>query len=138
MKKILLSALIAFSPVTVATIADDTDPADTSLSVQGDAKRGKSVFNRCRACHSLTAAPRHRVGPNLNELFGSTAGTKEGFKYSPALKKAGFVWTEGKLNAWLEKPKKFLPGNRMAFMGLRKEKDRLNLLAYLREATAAQ
>lgn len=121
---------------TVPALADD-NPASTAISSQGDAEKGKRIFNRCKACHNLTAAARSRMGPNLDGLFGSAAGSKEGYKYSKALAEADFVWTEEKLDAWLSAPKTFLPGNKMAFAGLRKEQDRMDLMAYLRAATVA-
>lgn len=139
MKKMLMIALLAATPLTTTAIsAEATDANDRTLSAKGDATKGKREYNKCKMCHNLTKAARHRLGPNLNDLFGSKAGSKEGFRYSKALKEADFVWTEEKLNKWLEKPRAFLPGNRMAFAGIRKEEARLNLLAYLREATSAK
>ncbi len=111
------------------------DANDTTLSAAGDAVKGKRVFNRCRACHNLTATARTRIGPNLDNLFGRKAGAADGFKYSKALQDATFDWSEAALDSWLSQPRKFLPGNKMAFPGLRKEQDRKDLMAYLREAT---
>ncbi|SDD57568.1 MULTISPECIES: c-type cytochrome [Kordiimonas] len=131
-----LALVAALSPfVAPATIADD-DPTSTAISDGGDATKGKRLFNRCKACHNLTASDRAKLGPNLDNLFGRTAGTSESFtRYSKALTEAGFVWTEEKLDAWLTSPKTFLPGNKMQFAGLRKEQDRKDLMAYLRDAT---
>ncbi len=111
--------------------------ADTSTLTNsaGDITLGKRIFNRCKACHNLTQAKRTRLGPNLNNLFSRTAGTASGYKYSRALREAGFSWTEAKLDEWLTKPSAFLPGNKMQFAGLRKAKDRKDLIAYLRQAT---
>ena len=67
--------------------------------------------------------------------MGRTAGTVEGFKYSKAMKSSGVVWTEEKLDAYLAKPKEFMPGNKMVFVGLKKEKQRADVIAYLKEAT---
>lgn len=138
MKKAIAAFMIAtaFAPVATPAFADD-DPAATTLSAQGDATKGKRIFNRCKACHNLTATERTRMGPNLDNLFGREAGSSEGYKYSKALAEADFVWTEGKLDSWLTQPRAFLPGNKMAFAGLRKEQDRKDLMAYLREATNA-
>lgn len=135
LKKLTLTLVaattFAISPAAIA------NPDDTSISATGDAVKGKRIFGRCRACHNLTATKRTRIGPNLDNLFGRAAGTAEGFRYSKALSEVDFVWTEQNLNEWLTQPRAFLPGNKMAFAGLKKEQDRKDLMAYLREATVA-
>jgi cytochrome c len=100
-------------------------------------QNGQKVWNaQCRTCHWLTDKPNQKMGPNLNGLFTRKAGTHPRFKrYSPALQKAGFMWSEKQLDQWLQKPRDFLPGNRMAFAGIRDAKARADLLAYLRVAT---
>jgi cytochrome c len=140
MKNILISAFLVCLPLAINTpISADDDPTSRAISSEGDEAKGKRVFNRCKACHNLTAAPRTRVGPNLDNIFGRTAGTSETFKrYSKALKEADFVWTEEKLNQWLIAPRTFLPGNKMAFAGLKKEQQRKDLIAYLRSATVSE
>ncbi len=139
MKVFFISALITMvSLVGLSAQATALDAADTTLSSAGDVKKGKRLFNRCKACHSLTAAPRHRMGPNLDSLFGRQSASAEGYKYSKAMLATDFVWDEAKLDEWLAKPKAFLPGNKMIFPGLKKEQDRKNIMAYLREATIAQ
>ena len=128
---------LAVTPALSASTMAAADPADTSISSGGDAVKGKRLYNRCRACHNLTATARTRIGPNLDNLFGRQAGTQSGYKYSKALQEVDFVWTETNLDNWLAQPRTFLPGNKMAFAGLRKEQDRKDLMAYLREATVA-
>ncbi|MCJ9430295.1 c-type cytochrome [Kordiimonas marina] len=130
-----LGAGLALANLTVTAHAEDS-VSDTSFSSAGDAKVGERVFNRCKACHNLSGAQRHRIGPNLNGLFGRKVGTSEGYKYSKALQDADFVWTEAKLDKWLTKPQAFLPGNKMPFAGLKSAQERKNLIAYLRQATA--
>ena len=131
--KLIVSAAI-FCVAPLPAIAFD-DVNSTALSSGGDTAKGKRVFNRCKACHNVTASKRTRLGPNLDNLFGKKAGGATGYKYSRALQEAEFVWTEEKLNQWLMKPGAFLPGNKMQFAGLRKEQDRKDLMAYLRQAT---
>lgn len=107
-----------------------------AFSSQGDADKGKRIFNQCRACHNLTGDRPHKVGPNLNGLFSRQAGSVDDYgRYSKALSEADFMWTEAKLDEWLTSPRGFLPGNKMSFAGLRREQDRKDLLAYLRQAT---
>ncbi|MDG2243010.1 MAG: cytochrome c family protein [Rhodospirillaceae bacterium] len=100
-------------------------------------KRGKRVFVLCRSCHTLDEGGRNKVGPNLHGMFGNSAGVKEGFRYSDVVKDSGIVWSAETLEEWLVKPKDFLPGNKMAFAGVRKESDRKALITYLMAETTA-
>ena len=93
--------------------------------------------SRCSACHALVEG-QNRVGPSLYGLFGRTAGTVEGFRYSPANANSGVVWSAETLEPYLENPRTFMPGNRMAFAGVRNPQDRADLIAFLREATASE
>ncbi len=100
----------------------------------GDPAKGKKVFNRCKACHAVTEE-KNKVGPHLVGIIGRKVAAVEGFKYSKALKKAGeegMVWTEENMAAWLKAPKKFIPGNRMAFAGLKKEDQIRDVIAYMK------
>lgn len=96
-----------------------------------DAAKGKKVFNKCKACHSMQAGKR-KIGPDLANLIGRKAGTVKGFRYSKAMKKSGITWDEKTLDKYLTKPRKFVKGTKMAFPGLRKKADRDNLIAFLK------
>lgn len=100
-----------------------------------DAEAGKKVFNQCQACH-VANQPTNRVGPHLVGLFGRQAGAVDGYKYSDALKKSGVTWDEETLVKYLKDPKGFIPGNKMAFAGVRKDEDLKNLVAYLKSETS--
>jgi len=103
----------------------------------GDAKKGASLFKtRCAQCHTLGSGEGHKVGPNLHGVFGRHTGQAEGFTYTEANIKKGITWGEDTLFDYLENPKKYIPGTKMAFAGLKKEKDRCDLIAHLKEATA--
>ena len=98
---------------------------------EGDVKKGEKVFKKCVACHTVAKDGKNKVGPNLWNIVGAKSAQKEGFKYSDALKNADIVWSEENLDQWLTKPKKFLKGTKMVFVGLKKEKDRVNIISYL-------
>lgn len=105
---------------------------------EADYETGRRVFAQCRSCHTVDARADNRVGPNLHGLFGREIGSVEGFTYSQVAQDANFVWTPDQLDRWLENPQTFLPGNRMAFAGVRDETQRRNLIAYLMVETAAE
>ncbi|HUS54853.1 MAG TPA: cytochrome c family protein [Thermohalobaculum sp.] len=101
----------------------------------GDAAKGVKVFNKCKACHAIGDGAKNKVGPMLNSIVGAAAGSVEGFKYSEAMqaKQAeGLVWTDETLDAYLTKPKDYIPGTKMSFAGLKKEDQREDLIAYLK------
>ena len=104
-----------------------------SAGMAADIKAGEKVFKKCKACH-VVSDEKHKTGPHLVNLFGRTAGTVDGFKkYSKAMKNSGIIWDEDTLEAYLEAPKKYVKGTRMAFVGLRKPADRDNVIAYLKQ-----
>jgi len=104
----------------------------TPALAAGDVAAGEKVFKKCKACH-VVDAEKHKTGPHLVNIMGRTAGSADGFKkYSDAMKSSGIVWNEETLDAYLENPKAYVKGTRMAFAGLRKEEDRVNVIAYLK------
>lgn len=100
-----------------------------------DLQNGERVFARCRSCHTINEGGPNRVGPNLWQVFGRTAGTHGTYNYSPALREAGFTWDAAKLDEWLNNPREFLPGNKMSFAGVRDADDRRDLIAWLKVNT---
>ena len=96
-------------------------------------KRGEDVYTRCAACHAIEA---NRTGPQHCGLFGRRAGTAPGFDgYSKAMRASGIVWDEHSLNVFLQDPIKAVPGTAMGYAGVKDDKERSELIAWLREAT---
>lgn len=99
-----------------------------------DLDAGKTVFAKCAACHAVGENAKNKVGPQLNDVIGRTAGTVEGYKYSKAMVEAGagnLVWDKASLRDYLAKPRDFVKGTKMAFAGLKKEDELANVIAYL-------
>jgi cytochrome c len=118
---------VAAAPAAAAPAAG----AVTLASFTGDATKGEQVFAQCKTCHVAEKGV-NRVGPSLWGLVGRKSGSIENFKYSPANKNSGFVWSEEQLFTYLEAPQKAMPGTYMAFAGLKKPQDRADVIAYLK------
>lgn len=101
------------------------------LIANADIKKGKKTFKKCAACHTVNNGGANKIGPNLFKIVNRKKADVNGFKYSKALLEKGGKWTYRDLNKFLTKPKDFVPGTKMAFAGLRKDKDRANVIAYL-------
>lgn len=102
-----------------------------------DAAQGEKVFLKCKACH-VSDTDQNKIGPSLKGLIGRTAGTHEGFKYSAAMMdagKGGMVWDEATLTTYLHDPKGVVKGTKMAFPGLKEDKDVADVIAYLKQFT---
>jgi cytochrome c len=99
-----------------------------------DPAAGQAIFNRCKICHAVEAG-KNMVGPSLHGLFGRKAGTIDNFTYSEAMKNSGIVWDDDTLTKYLHDPKAFVPGDKMAFPGIKDDAQLADLLAYLHQAT---
>ena len=94
------------------------------------AAEAPKAFNFCKACHKVEPG-KNAVGPSLFGVVGRKAGTEPGYKYSPAMEAAGWIWTPEKLSEYLADPKKVVPGNKMVFAGLKKPEQVKEVVEYL-------
>jgi cytochrome c len=108
-------------------------PACSALAA-GDAARGEARFQDCAACHKLEAGV-NNVGPSLHGIFTRKAGEIADFRYSPAMKRSGIVWTPETLEKFIADPQAVVPGNRMPYAGMAGADDRADLIAYLLKAS---
>ena len=99
----------------------------------GDINIGEKVFKKCAACHSINKGGKNNIGPALYNVVGRKVGIVEDYKYSKALASYDKKWTIEELNGYLIKPAKWIKGTKMAFAGLRKEKDRASVIKYLNQ-----
>ena len=99
--------------------------------VLASVESGLKLSKKCTACHSLKSGGPNGVGPTLWNIVNAPKANIDDYSYSSALLSIGGSWTVQDLNMWLKSPKKYAPGNKMSFAGLRKIKDRADLIAFL-------
>jgi cytochrome c len=119
------------SSSTVEAAEEKIDIA--ALMAMGDIAHGEKVFKKCAACHSIVKGGKNNIGPALYNVVGRQIGIVNDYKYSKALSGYGKEWTFEELNGYLIKPAKWIKGTKMAFAGLRKEKDRSSVILYLNQ-----
>ncbi|MEQ1618623.1 MAG: cytochrome c family protein [Terricaulis sp.] len=150
----LIAALAACSPSPAPSSSSSTTPnaeeaqaLATAMQAKvaalpgpyngADYEAGRRAFGQCRSCHAIEPdAPSRGTGPNLFGVVGRKIGSEADFEYSQAAASANFDWDGAKLDQWLTSPQAFLPGTRMSFAGVRNEKQRRDLIAYLMVASA--
>jgi cytochrome c len=109
-------------------------PLRAQETLPPSAERGAELWAKCRACHTVEKGGRNIVGPNLHGVFGRRAGVLPNYNYSPAMRNAGLVWNDETLDKYLAATVDYLPGTKM-YGGLAIKQDRLDLIAWLKEAT---
>jgi len=103
---------------------------DSPLLASADIAAGESAFRQCAACHQY-AIERNGGGPHLVGIVGRDMASVENWRYSNALLEQDGIWTPEKLNQWLINPDDYIPGNRMAYPGVRDAQDRINIIGFL-------
>ena len=127
----------------VASVASDSknvveEKVDIAqLLALGDLVHGEKVFKKCSACHMIASGGKNMIGPNLWGVIGRTAGSISDYKYSKAMVAYAKQWSFEEMNSYLIKPQAYIKGTKMAFAGLRKEKDRASVILYLNSKSAS-
>ena len=103
----------------------------SALMALGTVAEGEKIFKKCAACHSINKGGKNNIGPALYNVIGRKIGGMDNYKYSKALAAYGKEWNFEELNGFLIKPAKWIKGTKMAYAGLRKEKDRASVIKYL-------
>ena len=118
--------LCAFTAVASASATD----LEARLA-EADPARGEKAFRKCIACHTVEKGGRKKIGPNLWGIVGAPVGAREGFRYSKAMSAFGGSWSPERLDAYLAKPRGFVKGGSMSFVGLKRGQDRADVIAFL-------
>ena len=127
------------------TVANTTTSETSSESSQGgdimalfastNAADGARVFKKCLSCHSIEKGKPNKIGPNIFGVLNRKAGSVSGYKYSKAMLAYGKIWSFEEMNGFLTKPKDWIKGTKMSFIGLRSAKDRAAVILYMNENT---
>jgi len=103
----------------------------------GDLAHGEKVFKKCSACHMIASGGKNMIGPNLWGVIGRTAGSVSDYKYSKAMVAYAKQWSFEEMNSYLIKPQAYVKGTKMAFAGLRKEKDRASVILFMNSKSSS-
>ncbi len=120
---------------TASTSSKSSDLSESvnisSLLAMGSIEHGQKVFKKCSACHSVKKGGKNKIGPALYNVLGRDMAALKDYKYSKALIAFGKDWSFQEMNAFLIKPQKYIQGTKMAFAGLKKEKDRASVILFM-------
>ena len=128
---------VEMEQVTTAAVSTENAMVEVidiaALMTMGDVTSGEKIFKKCAACHSIVKDGKNKIGPALYNVVGRKVGGVADYKYSKALAEYNKEWNFEELNGFLEKPAKYIKGTKMAYAGLRKEKDRASIIKYLNQ-----
>jgi len=119
--------------IRIATISVLTLAISTGAALAQDVSAGETSFRKCQPCHDVGENAKNKLGPPLNGIDGRKAGTYEGFNYSQANKNSGLTWHQQEFDKYIRAPMQEMPGTRMAFVGIKNDKDIGDLWAYLKQ-----
>ncbi|MDC3114635.1 cytochrome c family protein [Candidatus Pelagibacter sp.] len=131
--KVELDQAVSNPTLTAEIVEAKVDIA--ALMSMGDVASGEKIFKKCAACHSIVKDGKNNIGPALYNVVGRKVGAVSDYKYSKAFLNYDKSWTFEELNGYLLKPSKWIKGTKMAFAGLRKEKDRASVIKYLNQSS---
>ena len=134
---IVEGAQVASAPQDAAATAAAAVPSLAMLLASASVEAGERAARKCVACHSFDEGGADKVGPNLWNIIAQPIAAKSGFSYSAAMTALGGNWDYERLDAFLQSPRKHVPGTKMNFAGVRKEQQRADIIAYMRSLSAA-
>ena len=123
------------SPKSTTKVVEAVDIK--AILAMGDLGHGEKVFKKCTACHQIASDGKNMIGTNLWSVIGRTAGSVNDYKYSKAMIAYGKEWTFEEMNSYLIKPQAYVKGTKMAFAGLRKEKDRASVILFMNSKSSS-
>ena len=124
------------STTSAETSLDDADSGNImSLFASTSSADGAKIFKKCAACHSIAQGGGNKIGPALWGVPGRKAGTVSGYKYSKSMIAYGKPWSFEEMNGFLTKPKAWIKGTKMSFVGLKNAKERAAVILYMNENT---
>lgn len=115
-----------------AARAEPTVEPILALLASADVGRGEQIAKACAACHSFNKGGANGIGPNLWNIINADKAHIAGFAYSDTLAGMDGVWSYDNLNTFLWKPRAYVPGTKMNYIGLRRPEDRAAVIAWLR------
>ena len=128
---------LALSTETTKEVKEIVQLSIKEILALGDPTHGEKVFKKCSACHMIASGGKNMIGPNLWSVSGRTAGSVSDYKYSKAMVAYGKEWTFEEMNSYLIKPQAYVKGTKMAFAGLRKEKDRASVILFMNSKSSS-
>ena len=130
-------ASVSTTTTTEATsVSSSAEPGEImALIASANVADGEKIFKKCAACHSIAKDGGHKIGPALWGILGRKAGSISDYKYSKAMVAHGKTWSFKEMNGFLTKPKDWIKGTKMTFVGLKKETERAAVILYMNNNT---